>query len=286
MKSSFLKILLTFLVLLGAISGYSQDVQTLPKADYVVDNTGTLTGSQQNTLKQKLESYEKSKGSQVVVLIIPTTDPETIEQYGIRVGEAWKVGRSKVDDGVILIVAKDDREVRIEVGYGLEGAIPDAYTKRIIENIIVPAFRQGQFYQGIDDGVGAILALIDGEDLPGVTSSIERESGMEQILPVAIFIMFILVSILRGLVKNKGVKFGVAVVIFVLAWLFSGVLIVAIVLGIMSIFFMFLPGGRGRGGTGFGGGFGGGFSSGGGFSGGGFSGGGGGFGGGGASGGW
>jgi uncharacterized protein len=119
----------------------------------VTDLTGTLTPEQRQTLEQRLRQFETAKGSQVAVLIVPTTEPEAIEQYGIRVVEAWKLGRQKVDDGALLLVAKNDRALRIEVGYGLEGALPDAIAKRIIEEIIVPRFRADDFAGGITAGV-------------------------------------------------------------------------------------------------------------------------------------
>ena len=107
----------------------------------VHDQTGTLSASEIDQLEEQLRQYETEHGSQLVVLIVPTTGLESIEQFSIRVAEAWQIGRAGVDDGIILLIAKDDRQVRIEVGYGLEGALPDATAKRIISDFIVPAFR-------------------------------------------------------------------------------------------------------------------------------------------------
>ena len=137
-----------------------------PPGGRVTDQTATLTGEQKSALEQILRSFEDRKGSQVAVLIVPTTAPESIEQYALRVAEQWKPGRKNVDDGALLVVAKDDRTLRIEVGYGLEGALTDAACKRIISEIIVPRFRQGDFYGGITAGVDRILRVIDGEPLP------------------------------------------------------------------------------------------------------------------------
>ena len=121
------------------------EVAVPPLSARVTDLTGTLDAGQRAALEARLEAFERAKGSQVAVLIVPTTQPETIEQYGIRVAEAWKIGRGgTIDDGVILLVAKDDRALRIEVGYGLEGALPDAIAKRIIEEVIVPALSRGR----------------------------------------------------------------------------------------------------------------------------------------------
>lgn len=132
----------------------------------VTDLTGTLTAGQQSSLEDRLLQFEARKGSQVTVLILPTTQPESIEQFGIRLAEAWKIGRAKVDDGAILIVAKDDRTMRIEVGRGLEGPLPDITAGRIIADTIAPLFRQGDFYGGVNAGVDQMIRVIDGEPLP------------------------------------------------------------------------------------------------------------------------
>ncbi len=142
------------------------DVAVPPLSGRVVDQTGTLSADDISSLTQTLKDLETRKGSQVAVLIVPTTAPETIEQYSIRVAEAWKIGRKKIDDGALLVVAKDDRHLRIEVGYGLEGALTDVTSKRIIDEIIVPKFRSGDFAGGIAAGVARIVAVIDGEPLP------------------------------------------------------------------------------------------------------------------------
>ena len=144
----------------------------------VTDLTGTLDAAQRAALESKLAAIEQRKGAQVVVLMLPSTQPEPIEAYSIRVAEAWKIGRGvqdgrRVDDGVVLLVAKDDRRVRIEVGYGLEGAIPDAYARRIIDEAITPRFRQGDFAGGIAAGVDAITLLIEGEPLPAPSRAAE-----------------------------------------------------------------------------------------------------------------
>ena len=132
----------------------------------VTDLTDTLKAYERAAIEAKLTVFEKEKGSQVAVLIVPTTQPEAIEQYSIRVVEKWKLGRKRVDDGVLLLIAKGDKKLRIEVGYGLEGAIPDATAKRIIAEDIVPRFKQGDFYGGITVGTDRILRAIEGEPLP------------------------------------------------------------------------------------------------------------------------
>src|SRR6267143_2440471 len=142
------------------------DVAVPPLSGRVVDQTGTLSSGDVASLTQTLKSLEERKGSQVAVLIVPTTAPETIEQFSIRVAEAWKIGRKKIDDGAILVVAKGDRKLRIEVGYGLEGSLNDVTAKRIIDEIITPKFRSGDFAGGISAGIDRIIRVIDGEKLP------------------------------------------------------------------------------------------------------------------------
>ncbi|WP_257982661.1 TPM domain-containing protein, partial [Burkholderia pseudomallei] len=136
---------LTFLSIGGACRA-EQPVP--PLAARVTDETGTLTAAERATLEQSLKDFETRKGSQIAVLIVPTTQPETIEQYSIRVAEQWKLGRANVDDGALLIIAKNDRALRIEVGYGLEGVLTDATSRRIIDEPNVPSFRRGDFYGG------------------------------------------------------------------------------------------------------------------------------------------
>lgn len=140
-------------------------------SERITDLTSTLDPGQRQKLEQELAAIETRKGAQVGVLIVSTTQPETIEQYGIRVAEAWKLGRGKVegrkvDDGLLILVAKNDRRVRLEVGYGLEGVIPDAIARRIIAETITPHFRQQDFYGGLTSAVAEIGRLIDGEALP------------------------------------------------------------------------------------------------------------------------
>jgi len=132
----------------------------------VTDLTQSLTPEQQAQLEAKLAAFEREKGSQIAVLIVLSTAPEVIEQYSIRVVDTWKLGREKPDDGILILVAKNDRKMRIEVGYGLEGAIPDLIAKRIITEIMAPSFRQGDFYGGINQAVDKLIGLVSGEQLP------------------------------------------------------------------------------------------------------------------------
>jgi uncharacterized protein len=153
-----------------ALSAWAQ--VAVPELSHrVTDLTATLDAGQVAALENKLAAFETQKGSQIAVLIVPTTQPEDIAQFGIRVADQWKIGRKKIDDGVILIVAKDDRTLRLEVGYGLEGAIPDAVAKRVIAETITPYFKAGDFYGGIDAGVQQVMGLIEGEPLPPPSAS-------------------------------------------------------------------------------------------------------------------
>ncbi|AAZ97673.1 conserved hypothetical protein [Thiobacillus denitrificans ATCC 25259] len=161
-------------LLLVASSALAQ-IEVPELARRVTDLTATLTPAQVGELEGRLAAFEAERGSQIAVLIVPTTEPEDIAQFGIRVAEQWKIGREKADDGVILIIAKDDRRLRLEVGYGLEGAIPDAIARRVIAETITPRFKAGDFYGGIVAGVEQVMRLIEGEALPPP----ERKSAVE-----------------------------------------------------------------------------------------------------------
>src|SRR6201988_3227417 len=156
-----------FIALLLCWAGLAAaDVTVPPLTGRVVDQTGTLAPSDIASLTQQLKDLESRKGSQVAVLIVPTTQPETIEQFSIRAAEAWKIGRKKIDDGALLVIAKNDHRLRIEVGYGLEGALTDVTARRIIDETIVPRFKEGDFAGGISEGLTRMIGVIDGEPLP------------------------------------------------------------------------------------------------------------------------
>jgi uncharacterized protein len=159
------------LVVAGLLGAARAEVPVPPLKSRVTDLTGTLNAQQKSELESRIAAFESRRGSQMAVLMLPSTKPEEIEQYSIRVAEAWKIGRRKVDDGLILIVAKDDRRLRIEVGYGLEGAIPDSVAKRVIDERITPRFREGDFYGGVRDGVGQLIRLAEGEKLPAAAAA-------------------------------------------------------------------------------------------------------------------
>ncbi|MDA8107142.1 MAG: TPM domain-containing protein [Betaproteobacteria bacterium] len=249
----------------------------------VTDVTGTLSAEQKRALEAKLAAFEAKKGTQIAVLIVPTTRPETIEQYSIRVAGQWKLGRKGVDDGVLLLVAKDDRALRIEVGYGLEGVIPDALAWRVINEVIVPPFRAGDFYGGLNAGVDALAKLIQGEPLPAARAAPAVDLGGNALQAVFVAAMVaVAVAYVLGAMIGRVAAAGLAgLAIGLFAWATLGLLL-ALIAGVVT-FLIALPG-RGSGFYTIG--RGGGWSGGGGFGGGGWSGGGGGFGGGGASGRW
>ena len=287
----------TALVLGAALSvAGAQALQPVPKLEArVTDVTGTLTAGQQAELEQKLADFEARKGVQIAVLLVPTTQPEEIEQYSIRVADAWKLGRKKVDDGALLILAKDDHKLRIENGYGLEGVLTDAASNRIIEDTMVPLLRQGQFFAAISAGVDQMMRLIDGEQLPPPDRTWQHRGARNwNFLPFLFFGLLFGSSILRAMFGRTGgaVLSGGAVglVVFLLTQVLGIAIGAAIVSGLLALLLGAPGGGWSSGGgrfggpfAGLGGGLGGGFGGGGG---GGFSGGGGGFGGGGASGSW
>jgi uncharacterized protein len=265
------------------ILGWSASEVALPTlTERVTDLTGTLSAEDRAGLTASLAALEKDKGAQVAIVMLPTTQPEAIEQFSIRLAEAWKIGRKGVDDGVIIIVAKNDRKMRIEVGYGLEGAIPDAIAKRIVAEQMGPRFREGDFAGGLKAAVATLDKVIRGEPLPTpVVKTAEGGTDPGDALTF-LLIVFFMAGVIRsmfgllGSLAVSGVAGWLAWTVFASLGLAGGAALLAFVLSFIRL-------GRGGWSSGGRGGFGGGF---GGSGGGGFSGGGGGFGGGGASGNW
>ena len=269
---------LTLALLVPCISSAQVAVPQL--VGLVTDQTGTLTTEQRSTLEQSLTVFEARNGTQLAVLIIPTTQPEVIEQYALRVAEQWKLGRQKVDDGVILVVAKDDRTLRIEVGYGLEGALSDIVSKRIISDTIVPLFKQGDFYGGLQSGVEQIMRVVDGESLePPQRHSDSSDPSIRQFLPFLFILSLSVGAVLRNLFGKVGGSLMTGAIVTGLAWLVVGSLFICVIAGVTAMFVTLIGaatvlhglggmsgGGRhGSGGGGFrggGGGFGGGGASG------------------------
>jgi len=263
----------------ATLGAAAQDLVPVPPLrDRVIDLTGTLTAQQSAALEQSLRTFEARKGTQIAVLIVPTTRPEAIEPFALRVVEQWKLGRRKVDDGALLLVAKEDRAVRIEVGYGIEGALNDATAARVIAEVITPRFRQGDFYGGLAAGLDQIVRVLDGEALPQPRrGAATNDDGIGQSWPVLFIVTLVLGGVLRQVLGRLPGALVVGGVLAVVAWFALGTLAVAATAGLIGFAVTLLGVGmRGHGGMhGYGGRRGGGFG-----------GGGGGFGGGGASGRW
>ena len=276
--------LLAIALLVSCVAGAQLAIP--PLTTRVTDQTATLTTEQKATLERTLQAFEARKGSQLAVLIVPTTTPETIEQYALRVAEQWKLGRKTIDDGALLVVAKTDRALRIEVGYGLEGALNDATSKRIISEIIAPRFKQGDFYGGITAGMDQIIRVTDGEPLPLPSAKPGRETDLAEYVPIIFMLALVGGGVLRSMLGRFPGALVTGAAVGGVAWWLIGALSIAFGAGVVALLFTLLSGGMGGGLGGRRGGFGTGGFGGGGFGGGGFGGGGGGFGGGGASGRW
>jgi uncharacterized protein len=291
MNTLWWRILLLALLLCGTAQA---DVAIPPLKQRVTDLTATLDAAQIHALDSRVAAFESAKGAQIAVLMLPTTQPETIDQFGIRVVEAWKLGRKGVDDGVLLLIAKDDRKLRIEVGYGLEGVLNDATAKRIVAEIIAPHFKRGEFYAGVDAGLAAIIKVVEGEPLPApaprsATHSFgDNMNGLQTLFAAGIFIFMLGNLVLRQFFGQLPSGLIVGGLIGGLAWVLLASMVWAGITGIVAFVLSLLFGSGGRGGgtpgySGWGGGSSGGWSGGGGGD---FGGGGGSFGGGGASGDW
>lgn len=285
-------IVFAMLVLLVPGQPGAQTLAPIPPLESpVVDTTGTLDAQTRARLDAQARALQQRKGSQLQILMVPTTQPEDIAQYAVRVFDQWRLGREKIDDAVLLVVAKDDRRVRIEVGYGLEGAIPDATAARVIQEYVVPRFRAGDYAGGVVEGTAVLAGLIDGEPLPAPMAShrpAPRDGGSGGWM-FALFAAFIVAQVARGLfgraprtlrgLAGAGAAGGVA-------WVLSSLPVVGGIGAMIGLFMGLAGGSAGRyarhhawggfggwgGGGGFGGrggGFGGGWSGGGGMSGGG-----------------
>jgi uncharacterized protein len=267
---------------LAAAAAIGQSLQPVPALSArVTDLTGTLTAPERAALEEKLQAFEVRKGAQLAVLIVPTTQPEAIEQYSIRVTDAWKLGREKPDDGALLLVAMEDRALRIEVGRGLEGALTDLVANRIIDETITPRFREGDFAGGISAGVDRMIAVIDGEPLPEPEQHWEGPESLGGMLPLLFLIVFVGSTILRAMFGRALGSLATGGVAGGLAWIVTQALGLSIGVGLVGLVIAlalgFGGGGRwssgprhggwttgGWGGGGFGGGGGGGFRGGGG----------------------
>lgn len=268
----------------------------VPALARVTDTTGTLSAGQKQALEDKLAAFEKARGTQIAVVMVGSTQPEPISDFAQRIGDAWKIGRAEVGDGLLIVVAKDDRRVWIAVAKTLEGAVPDLAAARVIRERITPRFRQGDFAGGLGAGLDAIFRLVEGEALPAPEpaqpASADGDPGLVGLLAPFVIVGVIVAALLRRLLGVTGAVLAGAGTGTVAGWILASVKL-GLIAGVAA-FFLALFSGPGRGGRVVGGRRGGvfipgGWSGGGGSSGGGggwSSGGGGNFGGGGAGGSW
>jgi uncharacterized protein len=226
-----------------------------PLSGRVVDQTGTLAAGDIASLTQTLKDLETRKGSQIAVLIVPTTDGEAIEPFSLRVAEAWKIGRKKIDDGALLVIAKNDRRLRIEVGYGLEGALTDVTTKRIIDEDITPKFKAGDFAGGVSAGVIRMIRVIDGEKLPEPEPPHWQNRGLlgdvDPFNPFILVFVVIVGGALRTVLGRLVGSLATGGFVGFLAWLLVGDIGAAAVAGVagflIAAFIDLLPSGSSSG---------------------------------------
>lgn len=247
------------IILLLFITTLCAEVAIPNLSQRVTDLTGTLTAEQLAALDSKLANFESQKGSQIAVLLLPTTQPEDIAAYGIRVADAWKIGREKVDDGLIMIIAKDDHRSRLEVGRGLEGVIPDAIAKRVLAETMKPYFKNEDYAGGIDAGVTQLIGLIQGETLPAPTGETSDDS-FDTFL-IILFFCCIVVDLLFSSLFGSGIgavasSIGIGAISAGVASFLALDIGVAVFMGIGMYFFLklFYMGGGGSGGSWSGGG--------------------------------
>lgn len=237
------------LLWLPVATARAQSVAAIPPLDApVVDTTGTLSADEIARLSQRARDLQQRKGSQLQILIVPSTQPEDIAQYAQRAFDQWKLGRAEVDDGVLLLVAKDDRRARIHTGYGLEGAIPDITAGRVIQEYLVPKFRAGDFYGGLDEASAALVKLIDGEALP---APMAPQPGGE--VPgsafFALFVAYIAATVVRGLFGSaasgvRGLSTGLAA--GGVAWWLSSFFGLGVFAGVLGLVYGLIRVPRGR----------------------------------------
>lgn len=247
------------IILLLFITTLCAEVAIPNLSQRVTDLTGTLTAEQIAALETKLANFESQKGSQIAVLLLPTTQPEDIAAYGIRVADAWKIGREKVDDGLIMIIAKNDHRSRLEVGRGLEGVIPDAIAKRVLAETMKPYFKNEDYAGGIDAGVTQLIGLIQGETLPAPTGDTSDDS-FDTFL-IILFFCCVVVDLLFSSLLGSGIgavasSIGIGAISAGVASFLALDIGVAVFMGIGMYFFLklFYMGGGGSGGSWSGGG--------------------------------
>ena len=241
----------------GAIAAEG-DIAAIPKlVKRVTDLTATLSAADEARIEARLKTFEEKKGAQIAVLIVATTQPETIFDYSIRVAEAWKLGRKDIDDGVLFVIAKGDRKLQILTGRGTQGVLTDAMSKRIISEIVAPKFRSSDFAGGIDDGVAKIIDVLQGEALPPPPekkrTSAKQGSSVETFLILGVVAALFVGPLLRSLLGRFMGATATAGVTGAAAWFLAGGLLFPIVAGVILFFIVMLMGAMNfsRGGGGF-----------------------------------
>ena len=233
------------------------DPQPIPKLDKrVIDLTATLSAADEARVAARLKDFEAQKGAQIAVLIVGTTQPEAIFDYSLRVAEAWKLGRKGVDDGVLFVIAKNDRKMQILTGPGLQGTLTDAMSKRIISEIVGPKFRAGDFAGGIDQGVEKMIAVLQGEALPPPQKKrvAVHSVNYQGFLMLGLVAALVVGPLLRSLLGRFLGATGTGAVTGAAAWLLAGGMVFPIVAGgviflvVLMMGAMNLSNGRGGGG--------------------------------------
>jgi uncharacterized protein len=290
---------LSLLLAAAALAATPTEPIAVPKLTArVIDQTGALTAAERDSLEAKLRAFEQARGSQIAVLMVPSIGPEVIEDFATRVTDEWKLGRAGVDDGVLFVIAQQERKLRIQTGRGVQGTLTDALSKRIVADLVAPRFRTGDFAGGVDAGVDAIIKAIEGEQLPlpevkKSAHKVDVVSSYGTYLVLGLFLIPIVAMVARSLLGRGVGAVATSGIAGAAAWVILGSIVFGMVAALIAFLFTLFSGSgitRGARQGGWGGGYipsgGGSSGGGGGFGGGGFSGGGGGFDGGGASGDW
>jgi uncharacterized protein len=239
--------LICSLIFIACIAAAQAQIKVPDLTGRVVDLTATLDANQQQILEQRLRTFEQKKGTQITVLIVPVIDTEPIEQYSMRVAEQWKLGRKKIDDGAILIIIKNERKLRIEVGYGLEGALNDAVSKRIIDEVIVPALKRGDFYGGISAGVDAMMRVVEGELLPEPVVRDDWQVSGSGLVPLIFFTALVIGGFMRALLGRVKGALVAGGLLGLAVWLLSGIVLLAILSAAMGLVMTLASGRMGSG---------------------------------------
>jgi uncharacterized protein len=232
-------VILWLIALLGGLpAGPALAVQAVPALSArVIDQTGTLRAEQLRALEARLQAFEEAKGTQIVVLMVPTTAPEDIVDYAQRVGDAWKIGRKEVGDGLLVVIAKNDRTLRIATSKTLEGAVPDLAARQVIDRAMTPRFREGDFAGGIEAGLDQLMALVRGEKLPepqAAGQSTSDGSGWMGLLALCFFVIPPVARLLGLLIGRKAAALLTGAGVGALAWLISASVLIGVGAALMA----------------------------------------------------